>query len=76
MNSNVTNVRKNFPSSYQSLIMNERNILLVLIVKVEVRREYFRDLLQSLLKRADDMEYFIKPLLIQVCSIFLLITDH
>ncbi len=62
MNSNVTNVRKNFPSSYQSLIMNEKNILLVLIVKAKVRREYFQVLLPSHPKRADDTEYIIKPI--------------
>jgi hypothetical protein len=54
MNSNVINVRKNFPSSYQSLNMNEKNILPALIAKVKVQREYFRVLLLSRLKRADN----------------------
>ncbi len=56
MNSNVKNVRKNFPFSYQSQIMNEKNLLLVQIAEVKVRREYFQVLPQSHLKKAYDIQ--------------------
>ncbi len=53
MNSNVVNVRKNFHINYQSQIMNEKNLLLVLTAKVKVQREFFQTSLQLHLKRAD-----------------------
>jgi len=61
MNSNVKNVRKNFPFSYQSQLMNEKNLLLVQIAEVKVRREYFQVLLQSHLKKADEMQKLSEP---------------
>jgi len=53
MNTNVKNVRKNFHFSYQSQIMNEKNLLLVLTAKVKVRGEFFQTSLQLHLRRAD-----------------------
>ena len=66
MNSNVTNVRKNSPSSYQSQIMNEKNLLRVLIAKVKVQREYFQVLPQSHLKRLEDKKNFSNTLSVMV----------
>ena len=62
MNSNVINVRKNSPFSYQSPIMNEKNHLRVPIAKVKVQREYFQVLPPSHLKRVDNKRNFIDPL--------------
>jgi hypothetical protein len=45
MNSNVTNVIKNFPFSYQSQIIQITNHLIVLNAKVKALREYSRVLL-------------------------------
>ena len=66
MNSNVINVRKNSPSSYQSQIMNAKNLLLVFIVKVKVQREYFQVLAQSHLKRLENKKNFNNTLSVLV----------
>jgi hypothetical protein len=70
MNSNVINARKNSPSSYQSQIMNAKNLLRVLIAKVKVRREYFQVLPQLHLKRLEDKKNFISPLSLIVGGFF------
>lgn len=70
MNSNVINVRKNSPSSYQSQIMNEKNLLHALIAKVKVQREYFQVLPPSHLKRVDDKQNFINTLSVIIGGVF------
>lgn len=61
MNSNVINVGKNSPFSYQSQITNAKNLLPVLIVKVKVQREYFQVFQQLHLKRVEDKKNIINP---------------
>jgi len=43
MNSNVKNVRKDFPSSYQFQIIQERNLLHVPNARVKVQEEFSKD---------------------------------
>lgn len=53
MNSNVINAGKIFPFNYQSWIMSEKKLLLVLTAKAKVLREYFQVSLQSHPKKAE-----------------------